>query len=268
MSEKAFGYVRVSGHSQVEGDGPVRQKIAIGTFAKAAGLEVAEYFQDLAVSGTVDGLERPEFSRLVAACEATGCRTIIVEKIERFARDLMVSEVLFAELRKRNIKLLACDQGTDDLAASQNDPTRTMIRQLFGALAQYEKSSLVLKLKVARERAYAAGGKRGCNPAYGSTSTKRSVEEKRILELIAALREAGATWHTVAFSLTQAGFSKRSGSTVWKRQDAWELFQRFVARQKQLAKKDEQNEHSLQVSNSTGITPDGRSGDGSGQAPG
>ncbi len=251
MSEKAFGYVRVSGNSQVEGDGPVRQKIAIGTFAKTNGHEVEEYFQDLAVSGTVDGLERPEFGRLVAACEATGIRTIIVEKIERFARDLMVSEVLFAELRKRNIKLLACDQGTDDLA-QQADPTRTMIRQVFGALAQYEKSSLVLKLKVARERAYAAGGKRGCNHAYGSTATKRSVEERRILELVVSLRDVGATWETIAFSLNSAGFRKR-GISQWTRACVWKLFQRHLARQKQLAKKDKSNGHSMQDSNPAGI---------------
>ena len=236
MSEKAFGYIRVSGNSQVEGDGPTRQKVAIENFAASNQYEVGKIFRDLAVSGTVEGLERPEFGALVVACESTGCKTIIVEKIERFARDLMVSEILFAELRKRGIKLLACDQGTQDLVEVEGDPSRKLVRQLFGMLAEYEKSSLVIKLKIARERALAAGGKRGGTPTYGTTGGKQGAMEKRLLELIADLRETGATWATVAMALTNAGFEKRSGSSKWKRQDAWELFQRHVARQKKLAK--------------------------------
>lgn len=239
MSEKAcvFGYVRVSGNSQVEGDGPKRQSLAIQQFAASNSMEVVNIFQDLAVSGTVDGLDRPEFGKLVAACESSGCKTIVVEKIERFARDLMVSEVLFAELRKRGIKLLACDQGAKDLADAQDDPTRTMLRQLFGVLAQYEKSALVLKLKVARERALAAGGKRGAPPPYGTTGGSQGALEKRILSLISELRDSGASWDTVALSLKHAGFAKRNGSTEWKRFDAWKLFQRHVARQQKLATK-------------------------------
>lgn len=239
MSEKSFvfGYIRVSGNSQVDKDGPKRQKLAIEQFAVCNAMEVVNIFQDLAVSGTVDGLDRPEFGKLVAACESSGCKTIVVEKIERFARDLMVSEVLFAELRKRGIKLLACDQGAKDLADAQDDPTRTMLRQLFGVLAEYDKASLVLKLRVARERALAAGGKRGCNPAYGTAGGAKGALEKRILELIADLRASGASWETVAFSLSSAGFAKRNGSTKWKRQDAWELFQRHVARQQKSAAK-------------------------------
>lgn len=235
MSDKAsaFGYIRVSGGSQVEGDGPKRQKIAIEQFAAGNQFEIVNIFQDLAVSGTIDGLDRPEFSALVAACENSGCKTIIVEKIERFARDLMVSEVLFAELRKRGIKLLACDQGTKDLADAADDPTRTMLRQLFGVLAEYEKSALVLKLRVARERALAAGGKRGAPPVYGVVGGSQGALEKRVLSLITELRDAGASWETVAISLSHAGFAKRSGSTKWKREDAWKLFQRYLARKQQ-----------------------------------
>jgi len=230
MSERAFGYIRVSGNSQVEGDGPKRQKVAIEAFATSNALGLEQIFSDLAVSGTVDGLDRAGFASMVVACESSGCKTIIVEKQERFARDLMVSEVLFEELRKRGIRLLACDRGTEDLVSAKDDPTRMMLRQLFGVLAQYEKSSLVTKLRVARERAIAAGGKAGAPPTYGQGKSLRAATEKRILDLISQLREIGATWDTVALALTNGGFEKRGGSTQWKRQEAWSLYGRAQAR--------------------------------------
>ena len=39
-----------------------------------------------------------------------------------------------------------------DLTTADGDPTRILIRQVLGAVAQFEKSVIVLKLRAARER--------------------------------------------------------------------------------------------------------------------
>jgi DNA invertase Pin-like site-specific DNA recombinase len=49
---KAYGYLRVSGKGQVDGDGFIRQEQAINDYAAAHGIEVASIFREEGVSGT------------------------------------------------------------------------------------------------------------------------------------------------------------------------------------------------------------------------
>ena len=52
MTRKYLSYLRVSGASQVEGDGFPRQREAIERFAAANDLKLEEEFRDEGVSGT------------------------------------------------------------------------------------------------------------------------------------------------------------------------------------------------------------------------
>jgi hypothetical protein len=52
------------------------------------------------------------------------------------ARDLMVQETIIADLRKYGFDLVSVAE--PDLMA--NDPTRVLMRQLMGAVAQYGKA--------------------------------------------------------------------------------------------------------------------------------
>ena len=49
---------------------------------------------------------------MMDAILANGCKTIIVETANRFARDLIVQETGFAMLRTRGIELFAADSPT------------------------------------------------------------------------------------------------------------------------------------------------------------
>ena len=46
MMKKAYGYLRVSGQGQVEGDGLVRQEKAIREYATANGYTIHKIFRD------------------------------------------------------------------------------------------------------------------------------------------------------------------------------------------------------------------------------
>ena len=61
---------------------------------------------------------------------------------------------IIGDMRKRGLTLVSVHE--PDLL--QDDPTRTLLRQMMGATAQYEKAMLVLKLRGARNRMKAAGG--------------------------------------------------------------------------------------------------------------
>jgi hypothetical protein len=92
----------------------------------------------------------------------------------------MVSEMLLKTVRECGVKVFSVDQGVlTDMASDGGDPTRTLIRQLLGALAQWEKSVLVKKLKVARDRIKAQGRHAEGTKPYGYCPA-----EKAILDLI------------------------------------------------------------------------------------
>jgi hypothetical protein len=69
--------------------------------------------------------------------------------LQCFARDLLVSEVILGQFRDLNVRVVAADSGTD-LTAADEDPTRVLIRQMLGAVSQFEKSVIVAKLRAAR----------------------------------------------------------------------------------------------------------------------
>jgi DNA invertase Pin-like site-specific DNA recombinase len=91
----------------------------------------------------------PGYKRLREALKANGTRTIIVETANRFARDLMVQEVGFAMLQQRGMTLIADDSPSPFL---DDTPTARLIRQILGAVSEFEKAMLVAKLRGARER--------------------------------------------------------------------------------------------------------------------
>ena len=78
-----------------------------------------------------------------------GVRTIIVETANRFARDLMVQEVGYAKLQELGIELVAADSPN---AFLDDGPTSKLIRQVLGAVAEFDKAMTVAKLRGARER--------------------------------------------------------------------------------------------------------------------
>src|SRR5262245_49053838 len=157
MAVRAVGYLRLSGQGQVAGDGFPRQRSAIAAYAKARGIELVDEFRDEGVSGTSELSDRPGLARVLDRVEHNGVRMVVVERADRLARDLMVGEVLLEQFRKAGVQVI--DSTGTDLTAGDGDPTRVLIRQVLGAVAQFEKAGLVLKLRAARERIRRRDGK-------------------------------------------------------------------------------------------------------------
>ena len=67
MSKKtltpAFSYLRLSGLSQVDGDGLTRQRLTIDTFAKKNKYKIEAEFSDAGVTGTI--VDRPALTALL-----------------------------------------------------------------------------------------------------------------------------------------------------------------------------------------------------------
>ena len=198
----AFAYLRVSGKGQVDGDGFPRQREAIRQYAAAHGIRIVCEYQEQGVSGSKGLEERPAFVEMTKALLANGTRMVIVENLSRLARDLMVQESIIGILRKGGFELVSVQE--PDLCS--DDPSRVMVRQLFGSVAQYEKSNLVLKLRGARVRARARDGRCEGRKPYG----ERQGEAATIARAT-AMRKAGMTWDMIAQQLDADGLKTRYG---------------------------------------------------------
>lgn len=204
MSETlAVSYVRTSSATNVDGNSMVRQSLAIEHYAERVGTTVVATFIDAAVKGADAVSERRGFSALLTWCEESGCDTIIVENASRFARDLIVQEVGYAMLRDRGIQLIAAD---DPDAFTSDTPTAIMVRQILGAVAQFEKAGIVAKLKGARERASAALGDKcaGRGRSYVAGKPELVAMAKR-------LAADGRSLRVIASELAQHGHVTATG---------------------------------------------------------
>lgn len=212
---EAVSYLRVSGKGQLEGDGFDRQRDAIARFATAGGLTLVEEFRDEGVSGTRELEDRPGLAAVLDRIESNGVRTVVVERADRLARDLMVSEVILSQFRKAGARVLTADG--IDLTVADDDPTRKLIRQVLGAVSEFEKAVLVLKLRAARARIRKRVGRcegpklYGFYPGEAATITRmRDLRRKPIKGSRASLTD-------VAERLNTEGSRNRAGD-VWTKQ--------------------------------------------------
>jgi DNA invertase Pin-like site-specific DNA recombinase len=125
-----------------------RQREAVTKYAKIGGYQIVAEYSDDAVRGTDPVDQRPGFAAILAHIAGNGVRHIIVESASRFARDLIVQETGWRYLKDMGITLIAADRPD---AFLDDGPTATMVRQILGAVSQFEKAALVAKLKGARE---------------------------------------------------------------------------------------------------------------------
>ena len=113
-------------------------------------------FYDPAVSGADPIDTRPGFSALLDYCKTHGVGVVLVENASRFARDLAVQLTGHTLLRARGIELVPVDAPT---YFTDPSPTAELVRQILGAVSQFEKAALVAKLRHAREAKRAATGR-------------------------------------------------------------------------------------------------------------
>ncbi len=176
---EAVAYIRTSSAANVgaDKDSDKRQRTAIQAFAKAAGYEIVAEFYDAAVSGADHIDKRKGFAEMLDKIAGNGARTILVESPDRFARDLAVQLAGHDFLKARGIALIpatAPDFFTEDT------PTAVLVRQVLGAIAQFEKASLVAKLKASRDRKRKAAGKCEGRKSWAEINPALVQEVKRL----------------------------------------------------------------------------------------
>jgi DNA invertase Pin-like site-specific DNA recombinase len=146
----AVAYYRTSSAANVgqDKDSQRRQAEAVEAFARGRYV-IATSFYDAAVSGADPVDSRPGFAELLTYCDVNQVGVVLVENAGRFARDLAVQLTGHALLQARGIELVPVDAPN---YFTDPSPTAELVRQILGAVSQFEKAALVAKLRHARER--------------------------------------------------------------------------------------------------------------------
>ena len=191
----AVAYYRTSSAAGLgdDKDSEKRQRDAVTKYAADNGIEIVHEYYDAAVKGSDAVWDRPEFSAMMEYMLGNGARIILVETANRFARDLMIQMTGHEFLRKQGISLIPVDCPNHFM---EDTPTGVMVRQILGAVSQFEKSCLVDRMRKGINRKRLENGRcEGRKPA--------PVEA---IEIAKKLRAEGKTLREIGQGLADAGY--------------------------------------------------------------
>jgi DNA invertase Pin-like site-specific DNA recombinase len=198
---KAVIYIRTSSATNLEGDSEDRQRDAVGRYAESQGYEIVSGAYDQSVKGSDSIHEREGFAKLIQYCLDNDVSVILCENASRFARDLVIQEMGYRELKKLNLQLIPVD--APDYFTGDS-PSLTLIRQVLGAVSEFEKSNLVSKLRGARNRVKERNGK-----CEGRKSLKELMGDTTFISMIKQvklLRKHNKTYASIAGVLASKGY--------------------------------------------------------------
>lgn len=214
---KVTAYLRVSTDKQAdEGAGLDVQRDAIKKWARAEGHRVVSWHSDEGVSGS-NGLEsRRALTAALADLNEGTARGLVVYRLDRLARDLVLQEQLLAELKRMSVDVFTTSAGEAAyLQDDPKDPSRALIRQILGAVNQYERSMIRLRLEAGIARKREQGGYAGGKPPYGYQAVGKELipepAEQDTLTRMRALHDEGKSGRQIAEQLTHEGRPARGG---------------------------------------------------------
>lgn len=212
---KLAGMIRVSTEGQVDAYGKEIQDDAIRKWAEMTGNTIVEMFEEDAVSGKVDGGDRPVLaSLLLRADEFDG---IVFFDATRIARRLFVQETLLALVWNAGLKVFTTTAGEID--EHDDDPTRILIRQVLGAVAEFDHRNIVRRLHNGRRAKAAAGGFAGGTARYGlrvvgngkAARYEPDELEYSVMKEVRQRHDNGESLRTIASSLNRRQIMTKRG---------------------------------------------------------
>ncbi len=203
-----YGYIRVSTETQAErGYGLEVQRTEIEKYCTANKITLARIFQDAGISGAAKATDGDD--------EAIGKRagllemlatlgkgdTVIVLNTSRLWRAIIVQGVITRDILRKEARIYSIEQPGFDIYAMNTDPNAFLINTILGALDQWDRMNIALKL--ARGRTVKATG--GNKPAGAIPYGYRYANNKKSAEIV----ESEAATVKRIFSYGQAGYSLR-----------------------------------------------------------
>lgn len=226
---KAIAYTRVSTLLQAKyGGGLDTQKESIAQWAAEHGHEIVAWETDEGESGK-NGLDtRVGLARALSLLEAGVGELLVVDYMDRLARDLLMQETMIVRLRAAGVEVVSVKEPTIE----GDEALRDMMRQILGAFAQYDRAKTRGRMLAGARRKHAEGGYAWGRPPYGFRAKDGALvpvpDEQKVVAEILRLRQGGMTFGAIVDHLNLAG-CRRPGGGIWR----MEQVRRVVNRQRQ-----------------------------------
>jgi putative DNA-invertase from lambdoid prophage Rac len=197
---KVFGYVRVSTAEQANGGLSLdTQQQQITGYAMMKGWQVAEFFVEAGVSGSVPLAGRPEGQRLLTTLRPGD--TVITAKLDRAFRSAADALVTLEDLKKEKVGLHIIDLGGDVCG----NGISKLVFTILSAVAENERERIRERIREAKRHRAEAGIYNGGRRRFGfdidgEGKDRRLVpnaQEQAILAKMRKLRSRGATFREI-----------------------------------------------------------------------
>lgn len=207
-----IGYIRVSTDRQLDGQGLDVQEASIRAWVRDHGHRLVKIYIEEGVSGKLD--QRPALADALRALRDRRAAGMVVPKLDRLARDLVVQEQLVAEIRRMGAEPFSAAAGEAEyLKDDPDDPSRKLIRQVLGAVNEYERSMIALRLRSGRAQKARNGGYAYGAPPFGTQAHGKALvpddTEQAAVARIVDLDDAGASLRQICATLTAEGHRPR-----------------------------------------------------------
>ena len=205
--QKAIGYIRVSTQGQAEeGVSMAAQRAKIEAWCIANDMELAAVFDDAGISGGSmagrDGLH--------AAMKATTKgMALVAYSISRLARSTKDMLAIAETLDRKGADLVSLTEKIDTTTAAGR-----MVFKMLAVLADFERDQIAERTKMALAHKKAKGEVYAPVPFGYEAIEGRLVTVKReakIVGEILAMREAGASFASIADTLNERGIEGKRG---------------------------------------------------------
>ena len=221
---KVVGYLRVSTDRQAEeGLGLEVQEDTLRSWARSNGHQLVKVLRDEGISGS-NGIETrlglAEALNLLKVGDAEG---LVVYRLDRLARDLVLQEQLLAEIWRMGAEVFSTSDAEQGyLQDDPSDPSRKLIRQVLGAVAEYERAMIRLRLEAGRKRKSANGGYAYGGPPFGFMAANGELvpepSEQLTLARIRTLHDDGKSLREIARALDNEELKPRRSERWQPRQ--------------------------------------------------
>ena len=216
-------YLRISSNTNADGDSLDRQTIAIVTYANKNNMNIVAKKSDIGIKGSTNIFDREGFRKLFEYCLEKDIKIILTENASRFARDQMVGEWGYRELKKHGIQIVPVDS-PDYYTLENDDPMINLIRQVLGSISEFEKNSIVNKLRGARKRVKERDGK--CEGRKSLKEIMGDAPFTSMIKQIKNLRKHNKSYASIAKVLASKGYVQPSTGKPFHKSQVMRLIQK------------------------------------------
>lgn len=212
---RVAAYCRVSSSSADQLNSYARQlSVYKAMIEKRPDWELVEIFADEGISGTA-AEKRPDFQRMIKACELKRIDLIVTKSVSRFARNVKEALEYVRKLKVLGVGVMFEKEGINTQSMADE-----MLLNTFAAIAQEESVSISQNLRMANLKRMEKGEYKNSSVPFGFRRENGVLvpheTEAAVIRQMYDLYLSGWSTQTIAEEFNRLGVPTKTGTNQWK----------------------------------------------------